>query len=215
MTDSLWLRKEENAIETEHYRGEVFCATVPNGTLITRRNGSILMSGNCERDMEGTVNSDSGAQIRDGIKVINTVGACMESEWPYDPSQFTTKPPQSCYTSGAQHEAVAYQNVVQSLSQLKGALASGFPIVFGFTVYESFESDTVAQTGQMTMPVSTEGCLGGHAVLAVGYDDSTQNFIVRNSWGSNWALSGYFMMPYAYMTSSDLASDFWTVRLVK
>ena len=86
--------------------------------------------------------------------------------------------------------------------------------MFGFTVYESFESEAVAKTGVVPMPQSTEKVLGGHAVLAVGYDDPHQRFIVRNSWGSGWGMAGYFTIPYAYLTDSNLADDFWTVRLV-
>src|SRR5581483_6823476 len=167
-----------------------------------------------ERDMEGTVASDAGAMIRDGIKVVNQFGACMESEWPYDINQFTVKPPQAAYDSAMQHKALAYLSIPQNLFQLKGCLAAGFPFVFGFTVYESFESEQMAQTGIMTMPKPNEQSLGGHAVLAVGYDDNTQMFIVRNSWGADWGQGGYFMMPYTYMTSPDLADDFWTIRLV-
>jgi len=104
--------------------------------------------------------------------------------------------------------------VVQTPSQLKGCLASGYPIVFGFTVYESFESDAVAKTGQVPMPKPNEKTLGGHAVLAVGYDESVQRFIVRNSWGKNWGIKGYFTMPYGYLTDSNLSDDFWTIRVV-
>ena len=86
--------------------------------------------------------------------------------------------------------------------------------MFGFTVYESFESDTVTQTGKVPMPKLNERNLGGHAVLAVGYNDTTKRFIVRNSWGPDWALNGYFTMPYAYLTNSNLSDDFWTIKLV-
>jgi len=97
---------------------------------------------------------------------------------------------------------------------MKGCLASGYPFVFGFTVYDSFESQQVAQTGVVPMPGSTEQVLGGHCVVAVGYDDSQQRFIVRNSWGADWGIQGYCTMPYAYLTDPNLASDFWTIRLV-
>jgi len=97
---------------------------------------------------------------------------------------------------------------------MKGCLASSYPFIFGFTVYDSFESQPVAQTGVVPMPGSTERVLGGHCVVAVGYDDSQQRFIVRNSWGTSWGIQGYCTMPYAYLTDSNLASDFWTIRLV-
>jgi len=104
---------------------------------------------------------------------------------------------------------------VQTLDALKGSIAAGYPLVFGFTVDESFESDKMARTGMMQMPALHEKSLGGHAVLAVGYDDQTQKFIVRNSWGHEWGAAGYFFMPYAYITDSNLADDFWTIRTVQ
>jgi C1A family cysteine protease len=167
-----------------------------------------------ERAIEGTVDSDSGAEIRDGIKTVAQPGACPEAQWPYDISQFATKPPAQCYAQAGKDRAVQYQRLTPTLGQLRGCLASDFPFVFGFTVYESFESDAVAQTGNVPMPATSEAVIGGHAVMAVGYSDPHQHFLVRNSWGTGWGMEGYFTMPYAYVISPDLADDFWTIRLV-
>ncbi|HEV2237907.1 MAG TPA: C1 family peptidase [Ktedonobacterales bacterium] len=167
-----------------------------------------------ERVIEGTVGTDSGAQIRDGIKSVAHQGACPEAEWKYDITKFAKQPDQQCYRDAALDRVVTYQRLVPSLTQMKGCLASGFPFVFGFTVYASFKSPDVAKTGQVPMPALGEPVLGGHAVMAVGYDDTQQRFIARNSWGATWGMAGYFTMPYAYLLQAGLASDFWTVRLV-
>jgi len=168
-----------------------------------------------ERIIEGTVSSDSGAQIRDGIKSIGQQGVCPETDWPYDITKFAVRPSANAYTDAAKNKAVSYQRIARTLPQMKGCCAEGYPWVFGFTVYESFESPQVAQTGIVPMPSPTEQVLGGHAVLCVGYDDSQQRFIVRNSWGAGWGMQGYFMMPYAYLLDVNLSDDFWTVRLVQ
>jgi C1A family cysteine protease len=168
-----------------------------------------------ERVIEGSVDSDSGAQIRDGIKAVASQGACPETMWPYVESSFATCPPAPCYTYAKLHPAVQYARVAQDTGHLKTCLAAGFPFVFGFTVYESFESDAVAKSGMVAMPGPVEAAVGGHAVMAVGYDDAASRFLVRNSWGSGWGVGGYFTIPYAYLADGDLADDFWVIRIVK
>jgi C1A family cysteine protease len=165
-----------------------------------------------ERAMEGTIKSDSGAQIRDGIKSVATLGAPPETDWVYDVAKFEDKPPTIAFQDARKNLVTLYQKLVQDLNTMKGCLASGYPFVFGFTVYASFESAKVARTGVVPMPASDEKSMGGHAVMAVGYDDRSREFLVRNSWGTDWGLKGYFKMPYAYLTAPKLASDFWTIR---
>lgn len=166
-----------------------------------------------ERVMEGTVGQDAGAQIRDGIKSVNKIGAPPEKDWPYDIARFTRKPPHKAYVDAKLDRAIRYQRLVPTLAQLQGCLASGFGFVFGFTVYESFETAQVTKTGIMPMPKMNERKLGGHAVMAVGYDNASRRMIVRNSWGPGWGQAGYFTMPYEYITSANCA-DFWTIRSV-
>ena len=84
-------------------------------------------------------------------------------------------------------------------------------MVFGFTVYESFESPEVASTGVVPYPKRGESVLGGHAVCIAGYDAARKVFIVRNSYGDQWGKAGYFEMPFKYVTSKSLASDFWVI----
>lgn len=168
-----------------------------------------------ERVVEGTVASDSGAMIRDGIKSVGRLGACREDTlWPYDIQQFASKPPAAAYAEGLKHKAVSYQRVSRTLTHLKACLAAGYPFVLGFSVYESFESQEVAQTGEVPMPSPTEQLVGGHCVVAVGYDDATQRWTCRNSWGTGWGRQGYFTLPYAYLLDGGLSHDFWTIRVV-
>jgi C1A family cysteine protease len=168
-----------------------------------------------ERAIEGTIDQDSGARIRDGIKSVVKQGVCPETDWPYatDMPTVTKKPDTRAFADALQNKANTYHRVVQNLNQMKGCLADGYPFVFGFAVYASFESPSVAKTGIVPMPSpNTEAQIGGHAVTAVGYDDSQQRFIVRNSWGAKWGIAGYCTMPYAYLTDHAYSSDFWTIR---
>ena len=167
-----------------------------------------------ERVMEGTANQDSGAQIGDGIKVIANYGVCDETVWPYDIDQFTTKPSDAAYAEAQQHKALNYYSDSADVNSIKQALAQGYPLVCGITIYQSFESSTVAGNGFVPMPRQGEQCLGGHCVLVVGYDDSMQHFIFRNSWGPDWGDSGYFYLPYGYITPA-LVIDFWVITAVQ
>lgn len=164
-----------------------------------------------ERVIEHSVKSDSGAQIRDGVKTLAKQGVCSEKKWPYTISRFTTKPAAACYADAKKHVISSYHRIL-TLDEMRTCLAEGFPFVFGFTVYESFESQEVARTGVVEIPKGTERTVGGHAVLGVGYHDADRRFIVRNSWGKKWGQNGYFTIPYDYLANRNLADDFWTIR---
>jgi len=168
-----------------------------------------------ERYMEGTVNYDSGANIRDGIKSINKQGICDEKEWVYDISKFTDKPTNQCYIDAKKNLSVKYKQIPQNIEQFKLALTEGFPIVFGFSVYESFESEIVSKTGIVPIPKLDEKLLGGHCVCIVGFIEDKSQFIVRNSWGKNWGDKGYCYFPYEYLENYDLSNDFWIIEQVE
>lgn len=249
-TDRLSVERRKQ-IGTDHYKGRVYCATVPNSLLVTRRNGSVLVSGNSctanaiaallkfrmgvehaadpavevvtpsrlqiyyhERFIEHTVNEDAGAQIRDGIQSLLNWGFCREEHWPYTISQFRHRPPLATYTESAKLRVADHYRVEQDHDQIVAHLAANEPVVVGFTVYQSFESDEVAHTGQVPMPRQGEKVLGGHAVTVWGHDDASQLYLLRNSWGRQWGMGGYFQMPMAYLHDPQLSDDFWAVRLV-
>lgn len=165
-----------------------------------------------ERLGEGTVNSDAGAMIRDGYKVINTTGYAKESTWPYDLSKFRTPPNAAAQAESAQFKSVTYQSVDQTPNAIKTVLAQGYVISFGISVFDSFENKDVAGSGMVPIPRPTESSLGGHAILLVGYNDSRGVYIFRNSWGRSWGDQGYGYLPYDYVHSNQYASDFWVVE---
>jgi len=168
-----------------------------------------------ERSIEGHITSDSGAYIRDGLTTVNKKGVCPEPMWPYHIKDFTKTPTSDCYTEALKHQSIKYMRVARSLPEMKLCLMDGYPFVFGFTVYESFESIAVSRTGIVPMPSKNERVLGGHAVMACGYNTKTKQFLVRNSWGKGWGLDGYCWMPFDYFTDAGLSNDFWTIRSVE
>lgn len=169
-----------------------------------------------ERKMEGTVGSDSGAQIRCGIKTINRTGACPESEWPYDVSKFTECPPEKAYKDAKGCRALKYMRVRQDLASIKHALISDYPVIFGFKVFSSMETEAVKSSGDIPLPDPKKGdtLLGGHCILIVGYREKDKRFLIQNSWGEDWGDAGFGTIPYDYVTNPELASDFWVVEFV-
>jgi C1A family cysteine protease len=180
-----------------------------------------------ERQIEGHVANDAGAQIRDGIKTLNKLGVCPDKDWPYDDtpalyeggpfpqnSKPAEKPDQASYHDARKYVITNYQRLTPTLSQLQGCLAAGFPFVFGFTVFASWYSKN-PRPATISLPTSNDQAIGGHAVMCVGYDNKTRLFKIRNSWGASAGKSGYFFMPYVYLTSANLAADLWVINAVK
>lgn len=166
-----------------------------------------------ERKLEHTITQDAGAQPRDGLKVLAKTGCSPEADDPYNVALFTNKPSAQALTDAGQFKIAAYHRL-NTLNDTLACLAGGGGVVMGFKVFESFESNSVAQTGDMPMPADGEASVGGHAVFVAGYktDPGTAGggcLIVKNSWSTGWGDNGYFYMPYAYVTP-DRVSDMWT-----
>lgn len=164
-----------------------------------------------ERKIENDINTDSGAYASDGINSLLTYGICSEQKWPYDITKFAVEPPLYCYQDALLHKALQVKNIRNSLSMIKSTLYSNIPFVCGISIYESFESDEVTETGIVPMPSLDENLLGYHEICICGYDDKKRVWIGRNSWGGNWGDNGYFYLPYPYLLNSNLTYDLWCI----
>lgn len=165
-----------------------------------------------ERKVEGTVSEDAGAEIRDGIKCAAKNGIAPEQLWPYDIAKFKQRPPAAVYTEALNWQALKYERVPVSVAGIKAAIAEGFPVVIGVTLYDSFEGKKVEKTGIVPMPdLKREAVAGGHCMLVVGYGQRPGTFTVRNSWGAGWGDHGDCYMQEAYLGSTRFGSDYWIV----
>ena len=163
-------------------------------------------------DNDNHISIDDGSTMTQGINALKKFGISSETLWPYIISRFAIKPAVAAYKDGLLHQVISAIYLNQSLNTLKACIQSGQPFVCGIAVYSSFESNIVATTGYVPMPnVNTENLLGGHAIICVGYDDSKKVFIMLNSWGKSWGVNGSFYLPYAYLTNTNLAGDFWKI----
>lgn len=161
-----------------------------------------------ERELEHSLGrGDVGAIGHDAFRVARH-GIPDEKLWPYDITRFEDRPP---------NEPRAYRLTkpvhapAQSQTALKQVLSNGQTAAFGFVVFESFESQHVAQTGVVPIPGPGERALGNHEMLLVGYLKNEPHYaLVRNSWG-DWGLGGYCLFPWAYLLDRNLCSDFRTI----
>jgi hypothetical protein len=169
---------------------------------------------------EGTTDQDSGATVRDSVAGIAKYGVCPDNEFPYSDQVFNVAPGSQAYADAKQQEALVYEAVYYP--HLNQAIASGYPIAFGFTVYESFESASVASTGIVPIPGKGEQVIGRHCVALTGYNSSFTDTIgkipprtkrCRNSWGAGWGDNGDFYLPQWFFDTGQ-AADFWVIRRV-
>jgi C1A family cysteine protease len=170
-----------------------------------------------ERLLEGTINEDSGAEMRDGFVALKQTGISPEDHYPYVIADFDHKPGLSAYTDAPSFKISLYQRII-GLINMKSCLAVGGGLAIGFKVYESFETEEMAQTGRMSMPKANEQLLGGHAVFCCGYVDDIDwpgggYLIIKNSWGVGWGDAGFFYLPYAYAEDPEQVSDIWTATV--
>jgi C1A family cysteine protease len=158
---------------------------------------------------------DSGLMIRDGVKALQTFGACPEALWPYsdDDTTFTTRPSAACFESAAKHEALFFYRC-PDLATIKASIAQGFPVIMGFDVPDNFMGDECAKTGEIKTPTAAEGFQGGHCMVFAEYNDATKQLGGPNSWGEDWGDKGWFHMPYE-MIEEGFVSDCWSLRRVQ
>lgn len=171
---------------------------------------------------------DTGAYLRTAMAALTLFGAPPETYWPYAIADYDKEPTSFCYAFGQAFQAISYYRLdppgvsaTDLLARIKQYLAANLPIMFGFTVFSSISQ--AGSTGQIPLPTPGEKVLGGHAVMAVGYDnaikikntapnaaETTGAILIRNSWGSGWGDRGYGWLPYDYVLKS-LAVDWWSL----
>lgn len=170
--------------------------------------------------------ADNGAYLRETIKAMRLFGACPEDYWPYDEANFNGEPSSFCYSFASNYQALCYYRL-DNLTDIKRSLAQGYPVAFGFSCFESLDAEEVTETGYIPYPKWHERNTGAHAVLAVGYIDSSASsskefekcLLIRNSWSTDWGQDGYGFLPYEYIQgySKDpdkhpsLSEDYWTI----
>lgn len=173
---------------------------------------------------------DTGAFLRTTMGGMAAFGVPPERYWPYVISDFDVEPSAFCYSFARNYQAIRYFRLdppgmakAALLKRIKYFMSAKFPSMFGFTVYDSIHQ--AGSTGKIPYPISGDKAVGGHAIVAVGYDDSkivwnrhpsrpdkkTKGaLLIRNSWGTGWGDNGYGWLPYEYVLEG-LATDWWSL----
>lgn len=190
----------------EYFEKDIYHRYTPVSTLFTYKATRNLMK----------VKGDTGAYMRSVMGSLALFGTPPEEFWEYDIKKFDIEPPAFTYAFASNFQSMKYIRLDHSnalpehtMKLIKQFLVNGFPSIFGFTVFESIEKAN-SNGGFIPYPNANENVLGGHAMVICGYDDKTKNFIIRNSWGTDWGDSGYGYLPYAYFENS-LADDVWII----
>lgn len=156
----------------------------------------------------GKKSEDTGVPTEFAVKMLDSYGTVSESEFPYleESKQkdetarlaFLTRQPSSDQVAEAKkNRLISGYKLVTKLSAVRKSLSEGMPVVVAMRVYSNMSK--TPKSGLLPMPTAADTFEGGHAVLAVGYDNKKKVLIIRNSWGTDWADGGYFYMPYEYL----------------
>jgi C1A family cysteine protease len=164
-----------------------------------------------ERSIDGTTGQDSGSSLDTAVKAAEQFGTPPEQQWPFNQQTLFAPPPQNLYQV-AVNGKVTQAYTVDEITEYKTALANGVPVIIGMQVFSFFESGDMALSGVMKMPQPNESSLGGHAVCLVGYSDAQQAFLVRNSWGTDWGMNGYFWLPYQFAQNQQYVWDCYAIQ---
>lgn len=162
------------------------------------------------RFLLGWVDKDMGSTLTHTVKAMMTNGLPNEKMWWYNDAKYAVKPSKKVYIEGLKHKALSHFGIEDgNLDEMRQCLAMGFPFIFGALINKDFSDTTNG-----VIPMYNGDPLGGHAMMAVGYDDMERHFIVRNSWGTTWGDNGYCYMPYEYLADRKVAEDFWTIHTI-
>lgn len=180
----------------------------------------------CERQIEGSTADDSGAAVQDGIRALSAYGVCPEGMWPYATAKFNVKPPDAAWTAALGEKVAQYHAVdTTDLHTVKSEIFARHGVVFGFTCYPEMQSAYCARTGNLIPSLPSEQPIGGHCVVATGWDDG-RTYVrndgsvgkgmiqCRNSWSAGWGDKGRLWIPYSMFTDPAIVSDAWVATLV-
>jgi C1A family cysteine protease len=158
------------------------------------------------RLIEGNVEEDQGAYVKDAVKAVYKYGVCSEELWPYDIDLFALPPSIASYEDAA-HRTIKNYYKVEGLTNILDAVNSGYPVIASMQVYSNFDEVETTPNFILPHPTKNDDVVGGHAIVVVGYDLLKKLILCRNSFGDKWGLAGHFWIPFDYVVAN--FSDNW------
>lgn len=200
----------------------VMNATSAASALLGRRVGEIredspLALYYAVRQRRGSLDADGGSTIADALRVAEEFGLYPLASWPNDPRLFLPPggPPPDFAEASSRRRVVNWEPLAHDLVTLRWTLFSGYPVIAGIRTFDTFSNDAAWSTGRVAMPSRESQSVGGHAILLVGYDDTTSEFVFQNSWGPFYGENGVGRIPQPYITDPFLCTEIAAVRAVR
>lgn len=162
------------------------------------------------RKLSGDIDQDIGAYISTAVEAVRIYGLCREDLWPYETDKFRLEPNWKSYFD-ARHRTISNVYEITSHDQIINMLDKQYPVVVGVAVYSGFDRIS-NQSTILKLPPTYEESMGSHAMCIVGYDDTRQAFLLRNSFGDDWGEGGHMWVPYSYADAN--FSDMWTFDIL-
>lgn len=163
------------------------------------------------RLLEGAVDTDEGAYLRDGIKGIVQYGICSEAIWPYIIHNFAITPTIASYDDAKTRTIKNYFRLLK-LEHILDALNNDHPVVVSMQLYSQFNEITNLSP-VLKLPSADQSTIGGHAMCLVGYDMNKQCLLARNSFGPFWGEAGYCWIPFSYARDEFMDSWIFDINL--
>lgn len=181
---------------------------------------------------ESQKQNPTDSQLHFSVVALLTYGLPLETDWPYNASSATSRPPDSLYASASKHKLLSVMNPgqVDPDTELKNSLVGDFPWIVALKVDSSWYYDPVISgTTSPDGTLITKGTgvisqqwqksafipdMGHITVLVVGFDDSHQHWIARTSLGASMGDGGYYYFPYTFVTLENMVSLIWCIRTV-
>lgn len=155
-------------------------------------------------------NREDGTSVDSAHGALKQPGQSAAELWPYDGNRDSRAsvyaPPEAALDTSVLRRATLSE-ITASAENIRSQLQGGRPVLLAIRLWHQFFGD---HRGVLNAPSPQQLIPGGHAVVAVGFDEDAGWFLIRNSWGNSWGLVGHAQLPEAALKTIILGG--WTIE---